>query len=373
MSSPSSKTCRAAVFTGANHPIELQEFEVRAPVADEAVVRIECCTVCGSDLHTISGQRQEPTPSILGHEILGIVETVGSPPPTDLTGSPLKPDDRVTWSVAVSCGDCERCRCGFPQKCHTLFKYGHSLARGDHALSGGLAEKIVLRAGTAIHKVAPEIPSSVICPVNCATATIAAAYRVAREIKDQNILIFGAGMLGLTATAWARSAEARSITVCDRDSSRLALAKRFGANQTVLWQDAWESFQTELRARSGKEGFDVILELSGARAAISAASRLTAIGARLVLVGSVMPIGGVEFDPEQIVRRWMSIHGVHNYTPGDLASAVAFLESHHTDFPWLELVEQQFSLDEINEAITYALESRPIRIAVKPQPGQSDS
>lgn len=369
MSSAFSHHCRAAVFTAPDQPLELRDFEVRTPKAGEAVVRVECCTVCGSDLHTITGKRAEPTPTILGHEILGRVESVGEPPLADLTGEPLSAGDRITWSVAVSCGDCDRCRSGYPQKCRSLVKYGHSLATGPEALSGGFAEKILLRAGTAAIKVDESIPAEVICPVNCATATIAAAYRVGGEIVDQNVLIFGAGMLGLTASAWADSAEARSVTLCDRDSTRLERAQRFGADRTVLWQDDWETLQSQLQQEAAVEGFDIILELSGAPAAISAAGRLASIGARIVLVGSVMPVGDVGFDPEQIVRRWLSIHGVHNYTPSDLVTAVRFLETHQSDYPWSGLVETEFSLDEINDAIRDAVKRRPIRMAVKPRQG----
>ncbi|MBD3676065.1 MAG: alcohol dehydrogenase catalytic domain-containing protein [Planctomycetaceae bacterium] len=369
MSSVSSHLCRAAVFTATDRPLELREFDVPDPQAGEAVVRVECCTVCGSDLHTITGKREEPTPTILGHEILGRVESVGEPPLNDLTGEPLSPGARITWSVAVSCGECDRCQSGFPQKCRSLVKYGHSLAIGPHALSGGFAEKILLRAGTAAIKVDESLPAEVICPVNCATATIAAAYRVGGETTGQNVLIFGAGMLGLTAAAWANSAKARSVTVCDQNSTRLEQAKRFGANRTILWQDDREAFQTQLLQETDVEGFDLILELSGAPAAISAAAQLTTIGSRIVLVGSVMPVGDVGFDPEQIVRRWLSIHGVHNYTPSDLATAVRFLEAHQADYPWLDIVETEFSLDEINDAVRDAIERRPIRMAVKPQPG----
>ena len=130
----------AGVFLGAGQPMDLRTFPLPSPESGEAIVRIECCTLCGSDLHTITGKRTENCPSILGHEILGIVDTVGDPPPCDLDGRPLRAGDRITWSTSVSCGDCDRCRGGLPQKCRTLAKYGHELAEGRYALSGGLSQ-----------------------------------------------------------------------------------------------------------------------------------------------------------------------------------------------------------------------------------------
>ena len=137
-----SSHCRAAVFLAPDQPVELREFSLPVPRSGEALVRIDCCTICGSDIHTITGARHEAVPSILGHEIVGTVTKVGESPLTDIDDQPLQPGDRVTWSACVSCSDCDRCHDGLPQKCRRLSKYGHEVAEGREALSGGLAEHI---------------------------------------------------------------------------------------------------------------------------------------------------------------------------------------------------------------------------------------
>jgi len=182
-------------------------------------------------------------------------------------------------------------------------------------------------------------------------------------------LLFGAGMLGLSATALATSSGATSVTVCDINQERLKTAQQFGANHTVEAHDEITVLKQRLRESADLDHFDLILELSGAPAAISASAQLASIGADIVLVGSVMPVGLIGFDPEQIVRRWISIHGVHNYAHQDLETAVAFLEEHHSTYPFAELVERSFSLEAINEAVAYATEHHPVRIAVKPNKG----
>ena len=359
-------TGRAAVFIGVGQPLALRDIPLPQLETEEALVRIECCTICGSDLHTLSGAREEPTPSILGHEIMGVVAEVGSPPPYDLNGNELKPGDRVTWAVFVSCGNCVRCQGGLPQKCLQLAKYGHELAEGRGALSGGLSEWILLRRGSSIVKLESDLPAKLICPVSCATATIAAAYRVGEEIQNRSILILGAGMLGLTATAFAKTNGASKIVVCDVAPNRLLQAQKFGADVTLEWPDDFESLKNNLRADTGTDSFDLVLELSGSPDAVEAACRFGDIGANIVLVGSVKKSRPVELDPEQIVRKWLSIRGVHNYAPEDLQTAVSFLKSFGDQFPFEELVQHTFPLSKINEAIEFAMRDRPIRVAIRP-------
>ena len=111
--------------------------------------------------------------------------------------------DRITWTLCASCGRCSNCRRGLPQKCEHLFKYGHEALAGDRP-SGGLATHCVLRPGTTIFVVPDELPDSVACPANCATATVMASIRLLQEVtpvQGRTVLIAGMGMLGLTAAA----------------------------------------------------------------------------------------------------------------------------------------------------------------------------
>jgi threonine 3-dehydrogenase len=360
------RTCRASVFLGPGRRMEMREFPVPHPGAREALVRVECCTICGSDVHTFQGARTEPTPSILGHEVVGVVEETGDPPPEDLDGHLLRAGDRVTWSTSVSCGTCDRCRNGLPQKCRILAKYGHERAEGAYALSGGLSEYLLLRPGSATIRVASDLPAEVICPANCATATIAAVFRTAGSTVDRRVLILGAGMLGLTAAAFARSRGASAVTVCDIDPRRLSRAPDFGADSAVEWHSEANELRDRLLLHAGSDVFDLVLELSGSPEAVEAAFRLGDVGARVLLVGSVMNSRLAQFDPECVVRRCLSIQGVHNYGPHDLRTAVAFLERFGSVHPFAELVEFAYPLDEVNLAFERAVRSRPVRVAVRP-------
>src|SRR5208283_5261802 len=114
------------LFHGSDRPLELRHFATPIPDGAEVLVRVTCCTLCASDLHTHAGRRTAPTPTALGHEIVGRIEAFGSTAARhDFRGQPLAVGDRLSWSVAASCGGCFFCAHELPQKCATLFKYGH--------------------------------------------------------------------------------------------------------------------------------------------------------------------------------------------------------------------------------------------------------
>ena len=196
----------AAVFDGIPRRLELREFPVPQPQGQEIVVRVHGCTLCGSDLHSYEGRRAVPVPTVLGHEIVGEIETLGeSAPRFDLAGNSLQAGDRIVWAIVASCGECFYCRRGLPQKCQRAVKYGHEAFQPGRELLGGLAEHCLLVPGTAIVKLPDEIPLATACPASCATATIVAALEAAGDVRDRTVCVLGAGLLGLTASAMARA------------------------------------------------------------------------------------------------------------------------------------------------------------------------
>jgi putative phosphonate catabolism associated alcohol dehydrogenase len=361
----------AAVFTAAGKPLQMQSFALPELQPGELLVRVTCCTVCGSDLHTYEGRRETPTPTILGHEILGEVAALPAGPSVcDLDERPLKLGDRITWSIAANCGDCFYCEHDLPAKCEQLFKYGHEAIDPTHPLSGGLAEFCHLAAGTAVVQVPKALSDVVACPANCATATVAAALRVGGGCAGEVVLIQGAGMLGLSATALAATRGAAEVLVCDVDPNRLQQASRFGATQAISVAEGTEALSAAIQDRTAGRGVDLAIELSGSPASIAAGLAELRIGGRYVLVGSVFPSPDIPVSAEWIVRRWLSIHGVHNYAPRDLATAIAFLAEAHAQYPLAELVSQSFPLEQAEAAFQYAIEKRPHRVAVLPAKDQ---
>ncbi|MCI0699581.1 MAG: zinc-binding dehydrogenase [Planctomycetia bacterium] len=372
---PTPPDIRSAIFDGPGRPLRIEPAARPTLQPGEALVRVSLCTVCGSDLHTFAGRRKEKTPSVLGHEPVGVVlEVCGEL--RDVSGEPVRVGDRVVWAVAVSCGECFFCTHGLPQKCASLFKYGHEAISPQCGPVGGLSTHCHLLKGTAIVKVPDGLPDEVAAPAGCATATVAAALRVGGIVANPDrkvggsthrpggrgspsIVVFGLGMLGLTACAWAESL-GLTVIACDMSDSRLSQSTRFGARHLAK-PDALAEL---VKSLTDGRGADVALELSGSPDASRAAVEVLRVGGTAVWVGAVFPTEPVSVSPETIIRRWLTITGVHNYAPQDLASAIHFLAANYTRFPFAELVSKSFPLAEVNEAFRFADAERPVRVAV---------
>jgi putative phosphonate catabolism associated alcohol dehydrogenase len=351
----------AALFHGPGTPFEIVDFPVMVPRGGELLVRIRYCTLCGSDLHTHAGRRTEPTPSILGHEILGTIAAFGPDAPRcDAAGDAAAIGDRVTWCVAVGCGRCFFCTRELPQKCESLFKYGHAIADRQQPTGGGLAEFILLREGTAWFRVPDGLPDRVAAPANCATATAVAVLRNAPDVSNGCIVIFGAGLLGLTASAMARVQGAREIVVVEPAADARQRALRFGATRAVSPGDL-AGLLADIT--DGREA-DVTLELSGSAAAVAACFDRTRTGGTIVLAGTVSPTAPCPVDPERIVRRMLTIRGVHNYGPPDLRDALRFLAGPGRDFQFESLVGTEFRLNEIEAAFETAHRQTGQRVGI---------
>jgi alcohol dehydrogenase len=356
---------RAALFSGPGRPLELVRFPTPEPLGAEVLIRVTCCTLCRSDLHTHAGRRAEPTPTVLGHEIVGRIEAFGPDARrTDYRGEPASVGTRVSWAIAVGCGRCFFCADDLPQKCERPYKYGHVRTAPDRPLGGGLAEYVVLAPGTAWFRVPDEIPDRVAAPANCATATVAALLRHAGPVAGRNVLVLGAGVLGVTACAMARASGAITVAAIDPVSACRERALVFGATHAVPNDpDALAAHVTETTAGRGA---DVVLELAGTAQSAQTGLVLTRTGGTLVLAGTVAPVGTLSIDPESVVRRMLTIRGVHNYHPRDLEAALAFLAGPGGAYPFESLVGACHPLDEAEAAFARAHAHPGTRVAIVP-------
>lgn len=311
---------KALVWNG-GHDFTLESFPRPDLASGDMLVRVSMAAICGSDRHTVSGIRSQPCPSILGHEGVGVVEDVAG-------DAAAKVGERIVWSVTSPCWGCDRCRRGLTAKCRTVTKAGHETLAGQWPFSGSYASHILIPAGHPVVVVPADVEDAAAAIAACAGATvmavIEAAYRgltgalsvgsggvdVCPSLEEDSVLVVGAGMLGLLAVMAAREAGARSITVVEPDEARRSLAELAGADRVCS--------PGELNLGT----FDVVLEFSGAAAAISAGLTSVATGGVMVLAGSVYPGPPVEVIPEAITRGWHTITGVHNYESRHLVAAL---------------------------------------------------
>jgi putative phosphonate catabolism associated alcohol dehydrogenase len=348
---------KAAIFNGTGKPFE---FITGAPSikSGEILVRNLYTTLCGSDIHTYCGRRIEPAQVVLGHEIVGDILWIAEDHPgKDHNGNEVKVGDRVVWSIFSVPGDVEAPREDLPQKSDQLFKYGHALANGNDIFNGGLADYCVLRANTAFVKISTDIPLKVAATISCAHATVMGALRVAGHIEGKKVLIFGAGLLGLSCVAMCREAGAVWVGLVDNDSSRVQWGERFGTDENYT-----------IKGESNKLPWpeaNIVFDMTGSPAAMKTGLDSLALGGVAVWIGAVFPADAVQVDAQYIVRKVLQIRGLHNYNYEDFINAAAFIEKNYEKYPFEDLVEKEYELDDVEEAFKYATAIKPVRVGVK--------
>ena len=351
-------TSKTAIFKSPGNPLEIVDINIPELKSGEILIRNLYTTLCRSDIYTFIGTRNEKSPTILGHEIVGVIVEFG--PDTllhDERGDSLDVGDRITWAIYASDPGSAMALKGIPQKGNNLFKYGHEKITGDNTLHGGLSEYAVLRKNTPVLKISNTISNKFAATINCSVATVAGAIRLAGEMKGKSVGIMGAGMLGAIACSMSRVNGAETIIAFDIDRERLKNAERFGANHSVnlLETKDYIGFLPKM---------DIILEFSGYPDSIEKSMDLLAIGGVAVWVGATFPQRDLKINAERVVRNLHSIKGLHNYNNYDLVAAADFIESHFTDYPFDEMIEAEFPLERVNDAFQYAIDHNPYRVGI---------
>ncbi len=260
---------KAVRLTRIGHPLELQDISVPVVGPGEVLVRIKAAGICHSDAHYRAGVSSTgPLPQTLGHEIAGVVESVGS------QVARVKPDDRVCLHYLVTCGQCPHCNRGQEQFCI------HGQMLGKHR-DGGYAEYIAVpERGVVL--LPDEIPLEQAAIMMCSSSTSFHALRKARLQPGETVAIFGAGGLGMSAIQLARGLGALEVYAVDVNPEKLALAEQFGA----IPVDAGRADPVaEILRLTGGRGVDVSLELIGLPLTMRQAVQTLGIQGRAGLAG----------------------------------------------------------------------------------------
>jgi putative phosphonate catabolism associated alcohol dehydrogenase len=338
-------SARVQLFHGPGRSFQASSALIPDTLAPgEALVQISLATICGSDLHTIDGRRSAPAPCVLGHEAVG--QVVAS------TRDGISPGQRVTWTLVDSCGRCAPCRrWHLPQKCESLFKYGHAASSDGSGLNGCYASHIVLRAGTTIIPVPDGLSDSIVAPANCALATIVNALENLPSPCDR-ALVQGGGLLGIYACAWLRHRGVSEIFCTDLSPQRLALVAEFGAIPREPY--------------SPIPPVDLVIELAGSSEVIPEGIKLLRSGGHYVWAGMVHPGTQLDLTGEAVLRKCLTVRGVHNYAPEHLAAGLEFLAQQHSLLPFDKLVSPPLPLEQLDSAIALTRERTWQRVSVKP-------
>jgi S-(hydroxymethyl)glutathione dehydrogenase / alcohol dehydrogenase len=361
---------RAAVFYGPGRPLEVREIQLDEPREDEVLVRMAAVGICGTDLHSVKGEWERPTPMVLGHEGAGVVEAVGG------AVSSVRPGDRVVLSWAPSCGECADCVRGRPAACVPLHRAigagtlvggrtgmsldGETVYRGT--ATGALAEHVVVAERVAL-PLGDDVPLEEAALLGCAALTGVGAVLFAAQVQaGATVVVVGAGGVGQFVLQGARLAGAETVVSVDPVESRREQALRLGAIAAVA-PDGLKSTMRELLPEGADYAFDAV----GAPDTTELALRWTRSGGRCIVVG--LPAAGarLDLDPGEFNRREKWLTGTM-YGSEDPAVALPILLE-HVRAGRLELkglLGPTFALDEVNDAIEASLAGSAGRVVVQP-------
>ena len=317
---------RVAVVTSPG-AIAVEEREIHAPAEDQVLVRVAECGLCGSDLKLYSGRH--PTlqpPLLLGHEFHGTIEEAGGA---------FEPGARVAVFPPTGCGRCHNCRRGEPHVCVSM-----SFVGGEHP--GGLSDLVAVPAANVL-PMDPGVPASRRVFVEPLAVGVHAAERAAVR-PDEEVLIIGAGPIGLFTALALRHSGVERILLADLAEDRLALARRLGAGDTVDTRAV--ALSDHVRDAVRPEGVDVAFDCVGGQATAADALALTRKGGRAVLVG-IMP-ADLRLDGVVLQRGERALVGVQMYTRGDFATAMEILAA--GALPESEDLIRRYPLDDVAAA-----------------------
>lgn len=365
MSIPASS--RLASYHAPNADFEIASYPLRPVAAGEALVRVSMSTICRSDIHSYEGQRPSPCPALPGHEIVGVVAALGEGLTHDMRGEPLATGDRVTWSEYFIPGDDYFSEVlDLPQKARGVEKYGHMSAMTPPHHHGGFAEYCYILPKSWILRLPDDLGDAEAAPLNCGVATMVAVTEAASIRLGSTVVIQGLGLLGLYGAALAKSRGARLVVGIDTHPGRRELAGRFGVDMTLDAATGTPALHAAIAAHCPPAGPDSVIEVCGAPEAVAVGLDLVRTGGTFVLAGLVSPGAMTTLDANKIVRKMVSIRGVHNYHPRHLIEALDFAVANRSRFPFSELVDARYSLDQATQAMRDAASRRVLRAAIVP-------
>jgi len=340
---------RAAICRAFGEDFTIEEVHLRAPMAGEVEVKIAACAVCHSDFSYHQGGWPAPLPAVYGHEAAGTVTAVGE----GVSG--IAPGDAVLVTLVRSCGTCPACINAHPANCEAgnhapdgpiTLPDGSPVHQGLDA--GAFAEAVVVDRSQVV-KIPADMPMEAAALISCGVITgVGAAVNTAGIRPGDDVVVIGAGGVGLNAIQGARIAGARRIVAVDLNPEKLDVAREFGATHGVAGEGKpWQ----EAKAIFGGRGADAVLVAVGAAPVYDQAVRYLAPGGRLVAVGLPRAGAGSSFQMLGVGRFAQTITGSYM---GDVV-----LER---DVPWIvdlyrqgrlrldELISGRWTLEQINEA-----------------------
>jgi L-iditol 2-dehydrogenase len=264
--------------------------------ADDVLIRVKSCGICGSDIHGMDGSsgRRIP-PIIMGHEAAGVIEAVGA----NVKGWGV--GDRVTFDSTVYCGVCHFCRRGEINLCEDRRVLGVSC--GDYRQNGAFAEYLVVPT-RILYRLPDNLSFEQGAFVEPVSIALHAIERTRLHVGDSAVVI-GSGMIGLLVIQALRAVSCGQIIAVDLDSSKLDLAVQLGADEGLRSDQV--NVAEEIRKRTGGRGADIAFEVVGISPTVKLAVDSVRKGGQVTLVGNLA--ANVDFPLQAVVTREITLNG----------------------------------------------------------------
>jgi S-(hydroxymethyl)glutathione dehydrogenase/alcohol dehydrogenase len=346
---------RAAVLSDGG-VIRVERIPVPVPRASEALIRVEGCGLCHTDLHVVKGEVAFPAPCVLGHEVSGVVVALG-----DGVAS-VEVGDRVVGGFIMPCTECAACLAGRDDLCERFFSMNRlngTLYDGESRLARANGDTLAMysMAGMAEYCVSPVsgltvlpegLPFDASAILGCAAMTAyGAVTRAARLEPGWTVAVVATGGVGMSVVQIARALGASRVIAVDIDPGKLKLARALGATDVVDSREV--DAVAEVRALTGGAGVDVAFEARGLPQTFEQASRMLADGGQLVAIGIAAGRATAAIEITPLVRRSQRIIGSYGArTRVDLPAVVALAAEGGFDVD--RAVTRRYDLDDIATA-----------------------
>ncbi len=297
------------------HYEDLRVVDVPDPAcaADEVLIRVAACGICGSDVHGYDGGsgRRIP-PVVMGHEAAGTIERVGA------AVTEYRPGDRVTFDSTVYCGQCSFCMRREVNLCDNRQVLGVSC--GEYRRNGAFAELVAVPE-RILYRLPESFPMQEAAMLEAVSVALHGV--VVSQLKGgETALVIGAGMIGLLTAQAAREAGCSSVLIADIDAARLQMAADVGIPDTLQLSGA--DLIAEVLRRTGGRGVDVVLEAVGRVETVAAAIDCVRRGGTVTLIGNIQP--EVVLPLQKVVTRQIRLQG-SCASAGEYTEAIRLLAS----------------------------------------------
>lgn len=317
--------------TQAKEGIWMTEAEMPEVGHNDVLIKIKKTAICGTDVHIYNwdewSQNTIPVPMTVGHEFVGVIEAVGQ----EVQGFNI--GDRVSGEGHITCGHCRNCRAGRRHLCRNT--YGVGVDR-----PGAFAEYLSIPAVNAF-----KLPDDVSDDMAAIFDPFGNAVHTALsfDLVGEDVLITGAGPIGIMAAAVCRHVGARHVVITDVNEYRLSLAKKMGATRTV--DVSREELKEVMNSLGMSEGFDVGLEMSGVPSAVSAMLETMNNGGKIAMLG--IPPSDMAVDWNKVIFKGLQIKGIYGREMFETwYKMVSLLQSGLDLSP---MITHQFSVDEFQK------------------------